>query len=185
MKFLIVGLGNPGPEYRNNRHNIGFMVLDRFAEGKGATFASDRFGDTCTIRYRGKQLILLKPMTYMNLSGKAVRFHLQKHGIEQNHLLVITDDLALPFGKIRIRAKGSGGGHNGLGNIQEVLGNENYARLRFGVGSEFNKGAQVDYVLGDFPPEERAALPALMDKMGEAILSFAMQGVDRTMGQFN
>ncbi len=185
MKFLITGLGNPGSEYRSTRHNIGFMVLDRLAEKHGLSFAPDRLGDTCTLRYKGKQLTLLKPSTYMNLSGKAVRYHLQKHNIEQSALLVITDDLALPFGKIRIRAKGSGGGHNGLGNIQEVLGNENYARMRFGVGSEFSKGAQVDYVLSDFQPEEKSALPALMDKMGEAVIGFATIGLERAMNIYN
>jgi peptidyl-tRNA hydrolase, PTH1 family len=185
MKFLIIGLGNPGAEYRNTRHNIGFMVLDRLAEKNNLTFATDRLGDTVTLRHKGKQLILLKPSTYMNLSGKAVRYHMQKHGIEQPAVLVITDDLALPFGKVRIRAKGSGGGHNGLGNIQEILGNENYARLRFGVGSEFNKGAQVDYVLSDFRPEEKEALPALLDKMGEAIIGFSTIGLERTMNIYN
>lgn len=185
MKFLITGLGNPGPAYHYTRHNIGFMVLDRLAERMGVSFVPDRLGDTCTIKHKGKQLFLLKPSTYMNLSGKAVRYHLQKHGITQNELLVITDDLALPFGKIRIRAKGSGGGHNGLGNIQEVLGNENYARMRFGIGSEFSKGAQVDYVLSDFPAEEKAALPPLLDKMGDAILGFATIGLERAMNIYN
>jgi peptidyl-tRNA hydrolase, PTH1 family len=185
MKFLITGLGNPGATYRNSRHNIGFMVLDRLAERLGATFAPDRLGDTCVIRHKGKQIVLLKPNTYMNLSGKAVRYHLQKHAIDQSALLVVTDDIALPFGKIRIRAKGSNGGHNGLGNIQEVLGNENYARMRFGVGGEFSKGAQVDHVLGDFPPEEKEALPAMMDKMGDAILAFSTIGLERAMNQYN
>lgn len=185
MKFLITGLGNPGSEYRHTRHNIGFMVLDKLAEKNGLSFSPDRLGDTCILKHKGKQLILLKPNTYMNLSGKAVRYHLQKHGIEQPSLLVITDDLALPFGKLRLRAKGSGGGHNGLGNIQEVLGNENYARMRFGVGSEFSKGAQVDYVLSDFPPEEKTALPALLDKMGEAAIAFCMLGIERAMNVYN
>jgi peptidyl-tRNA hydrolase, PTH1 family len=185
MKFLIAGLGNPGAAYRNNRHNIGFLVLDRLAERLGVPFGPDRLGDTCLIRHKGKQIVLLKPNTYMNLSGKAVRYHLQKHGIEQSQLLVVTDDIALPFGKIRIRAKGSNGGHNGLGNIQEVLGNENYARMRFGVGGEFAKGAQVDHVLGDFPPEEKEVLPALMDKMGDAILAFSTIGLERTMNLYN
>jgi peptidyl-tRNA hydrolase, PTH1 family len=185
MKFLITGLGNPGADYRNTRHNIGFMVVDRLAERLGGTFASDRLGDTCTLRHKGKHILLLKPMTYMNLSGKAIRYHLQKHGIEQSNLLVVTDDIALPFGKIRIRAKGSGGGHNGLGNIQEVLGNENYARMRFGVGSEFSKGSQVDYVLSDFSPEEKTALPPLLDKMGDAILAFSTIGLERAMNLYN
>lgn len=185
MKFLITGLGNPGAQYRNTRHNIGFMVLDRLAERQGATFATDRLGDTCTIRHKGKTIFLLKPNTYMNLSGKAVRYHLQQQDIPQSQLLVITDDIALPFGKVRIRAKGSGGGHNGLGNIQEVLGNENYARMRFGVGSEFGKGQQVDYVLSDFSAEQREALPALLDKMGDAILSLALIGLERTMNIYN
>lgn len=185
MKFLITGLGNPGAQYRNTRHNIGFMVLDRLAERQGAAFATDRLGDICTLRHKGKTIVLLKPNTYMNLSGKAVRYHLQHHDVPQSQLLVITDDIALPFGKIRIRAKGSGGGHNGLGNIQEVLGNENYARMRFGVGNEFGKGQQVDYVLSDFSAEQREALPALMDKMGDAILSLALIGLERTMNIYN
>lgn len=185
MKFLITGLGNPGPDYHNTRHNIGFMVLDHLAEKHKATFAVDRLGDTCTLRIKGKQVILLKPSTYMNLSGRAVRFHMQKHDIPQSNLLVITDDLALPFGKIRIRAKGSGGGHNGLGNIQEVLGNENYARMRFGIGNEFAKGNQVNFVLNRFPPEEMEALPALLDKMGEAVIAFSTVGIDRCMNLFN
>ena len=186
MKFLIVGLGNPGPQYHYNRHNIGFMVLDALVAGqdKGA-FQSGRFGDTCTLRSRGKQLLLLKPMTFMNLSGKAVRFYLQKEGIPQENVLVITDDIALPFGKIRIRPKGSAGGHNGLSNIEEVLGNDNYARMRFGVGSDFPKGGQVDYVLGDFPTEEMEALPPLLKKMGNAIHAFASQGLANTMNQYN
>jgi PTH1 family peptidyl-tRNA hydrolase len=185
MKFLIVGLGNPGAQYRNTRHNIGFMVLDRLAEAKSLVFASDRLGDTCLLRHKGKQIHLLKPSTYMNLSGKALRYHMQKHGIEIANVLVVTDDIALPFGKIRIRPKGSGGGHNGLGNIEEVLGNNNYPRMRMGVGGDFPKGAQIDYVLGDFPQEEVEKLPELLDAAGNAILSFATQGIDRTMNLFN
>ncbi len=186
MKFLIVGLGNPGAQYRNNRHNIGFMVLDALvARQEKVAFESGRYGDSCTMRNRGKQIVLLKPMTYMNLSGKAVRFYMQKHKIPVENLLVVTDDIALPFGKIRIRPKGSGGGHNGLGNIQEILGHTNYARMRFGVGGDFPKGGQSDYVLGDFPAEEVEAMEPLVKKMGDAIYAFASQGLSRTMNQYN
>jgi peptidyl-tRNA hydrolase, PTH1 family len=185
MKFLIAGLGNPGSSYRNNRHNVGFMVLDSLAERSESTFVTDRLGEICSLRHKGKQLVLLKPNTYMNLSGKAVRYHLQKNDLEQSRLLVVTDDLALPFGKIRIRARGSGGGHNGLGNIQDVLGNDIYARLRFGVGSEFPKGSQIDYVLGDFLESERQELPAMLDRAGDAVLAFATIGLERSMNIYN
>lgn len=186
MKFLIAGLGNPGPEYAFNRHNIGFMALDRMvAKKEELTFSSDRYGSTCTIRHRGKQLILLKPMTYMNLSGKAVRYHLQQNKIDVSRLLVITDDIALPFGKLRLKAQGSAGGHNGLTNIEELLGTRNYARLRFGVGSDFHRGGQADYVLSDFPEEEMEQIPDLLDTCGKIIRSFAVDGVSRTMSNFN
>lgn len=185
MKFLIVGLGNPGPEYEDTRHNIGFMVLDKLAQKVGASFKSDRLGHTCEIRHKGRILVLLKPMTYMNLSGKALRFHQQDQKIAQENILVITDDLALPFGKQRLRAKGSSGGHNGLKNIELLLGNDQYARLRMGVGSTFAKGAQVDYVLSPFAPEEVVDMPNVLDKAVETVLSFATQGLERTMNQFN
>lgn len=186
MKYLIVGLGNPGAEYQDNRHNIGFMALDELAASKEKTFSSGRYGYTTTLRSKGRTLILLKPSTFMNLSGKAVRYHLTQNKIPVSNLLVITDDLALPFGKIRIRSKGSHGGHNGLRNIQEVLGNDVYARLRFGVGSEFNKGGQVDYVLADFPSDEMDELDATyLPKMAKAGLAFATMTVDQIMSSFN
>ena len=185
MKFLIVGLGNPGAEYHETRHNIGFMVVDHLAARLNGTFASDRFGHTCELKHKGKTLVLLKPNTYMNLSGKAVRYHQQAHKLPLEQILVITDDLALPFGKLRLRGKGSHGGHNGLRDIQDVLGTEAYARMRFGVGSEFQKGQQVDYVLSRFGAEERPALATLLDKAADGVLSFALQGLDRTMNVVN
>lgn len=186
MKYLIVGLGNPGAQYHSNRHNIGFMAVDELAARKEILFESDRYGYTCQLRWKGRILNLLKPTTFMNLSGKAVRYHLTKHKIGPENLLVITDDIALPFGKIRIRAKGSSGGHNGLSDIESILGSNQYPRLRFGVGSDFPKGGQADYVLSDFPSGEMIDLEAtLLPKMADAALSFATQGVSRTMGQYN
>lgn len=185
MKYLIAGLGNPGAEYAETRHNIGFMVLDKMAAAKELTFESNRYGHIVTYRHRGKQLILLKPNTYMNLSGKAIRYHMQQNGIEAQNIMVITDDLALPYGKIRIKPKGSSGGHNGLTHIEETLGSQAYPRLRFGIGSEFSKGAQVDYVLSKFSFTEQEALPALLDKCRDAVFSFVSEGLDRAMNKFN
>ena len=186
MKYLIAGLGNPGMEYSANRHNIGFMAVDELAARKEKMFESDRLGYTCTLRHKGRQIILLKPTTYMNLSGKAVRYHLQKHKIPNENLLVITDDLALNFGKFRIRKKGSHGGHNGLRDIEAVLGTMDYPRFRFGIGDEFAKGAQVNYVLSDFSAEEQKALDEeILPRMADAILSFALRGIDLTMNEFN
>lgn len=185
MKFLIAGLGNPGAEYAGTRHNIGFMVLDHMAEKKELLFNSDRYGSTVTLRHRGKQLILLKPMTYMNLSGKAIRYHLQQNKLTPDRLLVITDDLALPFGTLRMKPKGSSGGHNGLTNIEEVLGTREYPRLRFGIGSEFSKGGQVDYVLSDFDSEEKEKLPKLIEKARNMTLSFTVEGIQQAMSKFN
>jgi len=186
MKFLIVGLGNPGAEYRDNRHNVGFMVVDELAAQKKKEFEPDRHGYSCTLKHAGRTLVLLKPTTYMNLSGKAVRYHLQDKKISPQNLLVVTDDIALDFGKVRIRGKGSHGGHNGLRNIEEVLGNGQYSRMRFGVGHDFHKGQQADYVLANFPPEEMTALDeTYLPKMAKAILSFATQGLARTMNNFN
>jgi PTH1 family peptidyl-tRNA hydrolase len=185
MKYLIVGLGNPGAEYSENRHNIGFMAVDNMAAAAKTTFSSDRHGYTCTIRAKGRQIILLKPTTFMNVSGKAVRYHLQKNGISPSNLLVITDDLALPFGKIRMRAKGSHGGHNGLRHIEEVLGNNQYARLRFGVGDDFAKGAQADYVLSDFSDEQQKDLSLALDRLATAATAFATIGLDRAMNESN
>lgn len=186
MKYLIVGLGNPGGEYQNNRHNVGFMAVDELAAKKGKTFESSRHGYTCTLKHKGRTIILLKPTTYMNLSGKAVRYHLTQNKIPVQNLMVITDDIALPFGKIRIRKKGSHGGHNGLRNIEEVLGNSAYPRLRFGVGGDFPKGAQVNYVLADFPDGEMKDLDeAYLPKMADAILAFTTLTIDRTMSAYN
>jgi peptidyl-tRNA hydrolase, PTH1 family len=185
MKYLIVGLGNPGADYHETRHNVGFMVLDHMAARMNGTFASDRFGHTCELKHKGKTLVLLKPNTYMNLSGKAVRYHQQAHKLPLEQILVITDDLALPFGKLRLRGKGSHGGHNGLRDIQAILGTEAYARMRIGVGSEFQKGQQVDYVLSRFSAEERPVLATLLDKAADGVLSFALQGLDRTMNVVN
>ncbi|MEM0996326.1 MAG: aminoacyl-tRNA hydrolase [Bacteroidota bacterium] len=185
MKYLIVGLGNPGAEYADNRHNIGFMVVDQLAGEREARFAQDRHGYTCTIRIKGRQITLLKPTTYMNLSGKAVRYHLQILGIPPDNLLVITDDIALPFGKLRLRGKGSHGGHNGLRNIEEVLGQNKYPRLRFGVGDDFARGAQAHYVLSDFNAEEIPDLPAKIEAMTKAVVAFVTIGLSRTMNEVN
>ena len=154
MKYLIVGLGNIGPEYQNTRHNIGFKVLDAFAKASNTVFEDMRYGAVATVKLKGRTLILLKPNTYMNLSGKAVSYWMQKEKIELSNLFVVVDDLALPFGTIRLRGKGSDGGHNGLKSINQLLGTQDYTRLRFGIGNEFPKGKQVDYVLGEWSSEE-------------------------------
>ena len=157
MKYLIIGLGNPGDQYKNTRHNIGFTILDAFVNASNICFEPDRLADRAVLKFKGRTLILIKPNTFMNLSGKAVNYWMQKEKIDTNNLLVITDDIALPFGKIRIKAKGSDGGHNGLKDIQLVLSSNKYSRLRFGVGSEFNPGSQVNYVLGRWSKEEQQA----------------------------
>ncbi len=185
MKYLVVGLGNIGSEYAHTRHNIGFKVLDALAEASNISFSSMRYGDVATLRHKGRTLILLKPSTYMNLSGKAVRYWLEAEKISQENLLVISDDIALPFGTLRMRSKGSAGGHNGLRNISEILGNDLYARIRFGVGGDFARGHQVDYVLGEWDAEECAALPERLKLFGDAVLSFATAGVANTMNSFN
>jgi PTH1 family peptidyl-tRNA hydrolase len=185
MKYLIVGLGNIGSEYENTRHNIGFMILDALAKASNIFFEPNKLGSTATLKFKGRTFILVKPSTYMNLSGKAVNYYLQQEKIPQENLLVITDDIALPFGTIRIKGNGSDGGHNGLKNIIESLGNANYARLRFGVGSEFVKGKQINHVLGNFAPEEQPLLPERILKASEAIKSFGTIGLGRTMSDFN
>ena len=185
MKYLIVGLGNPGPEYELTRHNIGFLTLDRLAEQQGCTFRPDRLAEVADFKYKGRSIHLIKPSTYMNLSGKAVNYWLQSFKVAKENLLVVVDDIALPFGTLRLRAKGSSAGHNGLKNIEDLSGGQDYARLRMGVGNDFARGQQVDYVLSPFPREELDALPALMDRAGEMVLSFATQGIARTMSQFN
>ena len=185
MKYLIVGLGNIGAEYANTRHNIGFNVLDALAEASNAVFTTARYGDVAEARYKGRTLVLLKPSTYMNLSGKAVRYWLDTEKIPRENLLVISDDIALPFGTLRLRPKGSAGGHNGLKNIAELLNSEEYARMRFGVGGDFPRGHQVDYVLGEWTEEERKAMPDRIKVFVDAILSFATVGCSMTMNFFN
>ena len=185
MKYLIVGLGNIGPEYHETRHNIGFMMLDAFAKASNVVFSSDRYGDISTVSLKGRQLILLKPSTYMNLSGNAVRYWMQKEKIALENILVLVDDLALPYGTLRLKGKGSDAGHNGLKHIAQILGTQNYARLRFGIGSEFNKGHQVDYVLGHFEDEELKSMEAHLNTSQEIIKSFCLAGINITMNQFN
>ncbi|MCD7968792.1 MAG: aminoacyl-tRNA hydrolase [Alistipes sp.] len=185
MKYLIAGLGNVGDQYAGTRHNIGFDVLDALAGASNAVFTPSRYGSIARVRFKGRQLILLKPSTYMNLSGNAVRYWLKQEKIDLGNLLVIVDDLALPLGTIRIRAKGSDGGHNGLKSINQVLGTNDYARLRFGIGRDFPKGFQVDYVLGEWTDEEARALPPRLEAAGEAVKSFATAGLERTMNVYN
>ena len=185
MKYLIAGLGNIGAEYADTRHNIGFRVLDALAAEAGATFRTDRYGSVAEIKHKGRTLVLLKPSTYMNLSGKAVSYWLKAEKIPVENLFVVVDDIALPFGSIRIRSKGSDGGHNGLKNIAELLGRTDYARLRFGIGGDFPKGYQVDYLLGEWTPEEKAAMPERLAVAGDAVRSFGTAGLERTMNAFN
>jgi PTH1 family peptidyl-tRNA hydrolase len=185
MKYLIAGLGNIGQEYELTRHNIGFLVLDRIADNKKITFATGRYGDKAELKFKGRQLHFIKPSTYMNLSGKAIAYWLQELKIPKENLLVVVDDLALPFGTLRMRAKGSAAGHNGLTNIEDLTGGQNYSRLRLGVGNNFAKGKQVDYVLSNFDKEELETLVPIMDKAEGMILSFCTIGVDRTMSLFN
>lgn len=185
MKYLIAGLGNIGAEYELTRHNIGFLVLDRLADVKGITFEITRHAEKAELKFKGKQIHLIKPTTYMNLSGKAIAYWLQELKIPKENLLVVVDDIALPFGTLRMRKQGSAAGHNGLTHIEQVLGGTYYTRLRFGIGNNFNKGQQVDYVLGNFTQEEFQALPPLMDKASEMILSFCTIGPDRTMSLYN
>ena len=185
MKYLIVGLGNIGAKYDNTRHNIGFEVVDALAKAFEVSFKTNTLGDIATFKHKGRTFILLKPSTYMNRSGKAVRYWLQKEKIEKSNLLVILDDLNLPFGKQRLRGKGSDGGHNGLKDIDQVTGGNNYARLRFGIGSDYHKGQQVNFVLGEWSDEEQKALPELIQYAGDTIKAFGTIGLNYTMNQFN
>ena len=185
MKYLIVGLGNIGSEYDGTRHNIGFTVLDAFAKASNTVFADKRYGFVAETSVRGRKLILLKPSTYMNLSGNAVRYWMQQEKIPLENVLVIVDDLALPVGALRLKGQGSDGGHNGLKHIASTLGTTNYARLRFGIGYDFGKGHQVDFVLGTFDSEEQKAVEAQVETVGEIIKSFCFAGLARTMNQFN
>ena len=185
MKYLIVGLGNKGDEYTETRHNVGFKVAEKIAEKIEAPFKSSNFGLLGEGKYKGRKVFVLKPDTYMNLSGNAVRFWMQKENIPLENVLVITDDLALPFGTLRMKMKGGAGGHNGLRNIEEVLNTVNYTRLRFGISAEFKDGQQVDYVLGKWSEEENEKLPERLDKFANASLSFVFAGVGNTMTAFN
>lgn len=185
MKYLIAGLGNIGVEYELTRHNIGFLILDRIADNKGIAFSTSRYADKAELKHKGRQIHFIKPNTYMNLSGKAIAYWLQELKIPKENLLVVVDDLALPFGTLRMRAKGSAAGHNGLTNIEQLTGGQDYPRLRFGVGNDFGKGQQVNYVLSNFSSEEIETLPSLMDKAEEMVLSFCSIGIDRTMSLFN
>jgi len=185
MKFLIAGLGNIGEEYRNTRHNIGFEVLDALTGASNLVYAPARYGDVARYKFKGRTFILLKPSTYMNLSGKAVNYWLQQEKIPMENLLVVTDDLNLPFGSIRLRAKGSDGGHNGLKNIQEILGTNQYSRLRFGIGDAFSKGKQINFVLGKWDELEQEHLSARIDLSIDIIKSFGTIGAARTMSAYN
>lgn len=185
MKFLVVGLGNPGLKYENTRHNIGFKVVEAIAKELEIKFEIGRHADICTGKYKGRSLVLIKPTTYMNLSGKAVQYWMQAEKIPSDRILIITDDLALPFGKLRMKGKGSDGGHNGLKDIQTTLNSTEYARLRFGIGADFSKGKQVDYVLGEWSPEELDTLDERINTATEFIKGFVTIGLNQTMSTWN
>ena len=185
MNYLIAGLGNIGAEYADTRHNVGFMTLDAWADEAGVTFQTQRYGDVAEISFKGRKLTLLKPSTYMNLSGNAVRYWMNKLNIPVENILVICDDLNLPFGTLRMRKKGSDGGHNGLKNIQELLGTQDYPRIRIGIGNNFQKGGQVNFVIGSMTDEEKAAMPEICKSVISGIKDFVTIGPDRAMNIFN
>jgi PTH1 family peptidyl-tRNA hydrolase len=184
MKYLVVGLGNMDIDYDGTRHNIGFEIVDTLVNKYEANVQHEKLGDLSNIKYRGRSIYLLKPSTYMNRSGKAVRYWMEKLNVEKDKLLIVVDDLNLDFGKVRIRAKGSDGGHNGLKDIQQYIGTD-YARIRIGIGDSFHKGQQVDYVLGKWDENEQKELPNILTKVSEAVLSFSFHGLQTTMNQFN
>lgn len=184
-KFLIVGLGNIGEEYAETRHNIGFKIADELASAGGVKFSPGRYADVAELKHNGRQLILIKPNTYMNLSGKAVNYWLQAEKLSIENMMVLVDELALPFGKIRIGPKGSDGGHNGLKSIQEMLNTSNYPRLRFGIANEFSKGGQVNYVLGKWNAEELKTLPGRIKIAADSVRAFSFMGLQRCMNEFN
>lgn len=184
-KFLIVGLGNIGIEYQETRHNIGFKILDFLSSQEGFVFDTAKLGDVATFKYKGRSILCLKPSTYMNLSGKAVKYWLEKEKIPLENLLIITDDINLPFGTIRLKTKGSDGGHNGLKSIQSLLQTTQYNRFRFGVGSDFGKGRQIDYVLGKWNAEEENLMPERLEKASDLVRSFVFSGAKNTMNVFN
>lgn len=184
-KYLIVGLGNPGEQYAGTRHNTGYMVLDAFAKASNIVFEDRRYGYLAETSLKGRKVFLLKPTTYMNLSGNAVRYWMNKENIALEHLLVIVDDLSLPLGALRLKGKGSNGGHNGLGNIQSVIGTQQYARLRIGIGNDFAKGMQVEWVLGKYDENDLKTLSPSIETATDIIKSFVLVGIDITMNQFN
>ncbi len=183
-KYLIVGLGNIGPEYEMTRHNTGFMVLDAFAKASNTSFDDRRYGFVAEMSLKGRKVMLLKPSTFMNLSGNAVRYWLNHENIDQSRLLVISDEVALPLGTFRLKASGSNGGHNGLGHIQQLIG-QDYARLRMGIGNDFPRGMQIDWVLGRYSEEELQTLQPAIETAVEVIRSFVLAGIDVTMNQYN
>ncbi len=185
MQYLIVGLGNIGSEYQHTRHNIGFDVLDNLAKDAGVRFSDQRYGALGEMKIKGQTLTLLKPSTYMNLSGSAVRYWMQQKKVPLENVLIIVDDLALPFGSLRLKPEGSDAGHNGLKHIQETLGTAKYSRLRFGIGNDFPKGRQIEYVLSGWTPEQLETLPERIDLAGKIIQSFCLSGIQRTMNDFN
>ena len=185
MKYLVVGLGNMHPDYDGTRHNIGFEVVDMMAQDKEVQFKNDTLGDLAMIKHKGRQIYLLKPSTYMNLSGKAVRYWMQKLKVPLKNVLIIVDDINIDFGTLRMRGKGAHGGHNGLKNIESLLSTSAYPRLRVGIGNDFSKGRQVDYVLGQWSSEELDSLGAILQKCSDATLSFCSIGLSHTMNKFN
>ena len=185
MNYLVVGLGNIGAEYANTRHNMGFMVLDAWAQASNISFESGRYGSTATISFKGRKFFLLKPSTYMNLSGKAVRYWMNELKVPVENLLVISDDLNIPFGTLRLRKNGSAGGHNGLTNINEMIGTQNYARIRVGIGNEFGRGQQVNYVLGELSKEELLEMEEISKRVIEGVKAWATIGADRAMNMVN
>ena len=185
MNYLIVGLGNIGVEYANTRHNMGFMVLDAWAQASNIVFESGRYGSTATVSFKGRKFTLLKPSTYMNLSGKAVRYWLTELKLQPDQLLVISDDLNIPFGTLRLRKNGSAGGHNGLTNINELIGTQEYARIRMGIGNDFGRGQQVDYVLGELSAEEKEQMPEFCKRVIDGVKAWALMGPDRAMNTLN
>jgi len=185
MKYLIIGLGNIGDDYHNTRHNIGFKILDAMALASNISFTDRRYGAIASTKYKGRELILLKPSTFMNLSGNAVDYWMKKENIPVENILILVDDIALPLGSIRMRMKGSDGGHNGLSHITNILGTHEYSRIRFGIGNEFSKGSQVDFVLGTWTADESKVIAERIPIVIEMIRSFAFVGADRTMTAFN
>ena len=185
MNYLVVGLGNIGSEYAATRHNMGFMVLDAWAQASNAVFSTERYGDVARVSFKGRRFTLLKPSTYMNLSGNAVRYWVQRLDIPLENLLVISDDLNLPFGTLRMKKNGSAGGHNGLEHIEQTLGTQEYCRIRIGIGNRFSRGGQVDYVLGPLSEEERAEIPAIAARVIDGIKAFSTIGPDRAMNTVN